>query len=100
MKQRVSHWARRGAGPLLAAVAMIGVAAAAAPAGTAMSGAAAPRADQLAFRDLFRELVETNTSHSIGSCTLAAERMAARLRAAGYPESDLHAFSGPGHPKD
>jgi acetylornithine deacetylase/succinyl-diaminopimelate desuccinylase-like protein len=60
----------------------------------------APRPDQLEFRELFRELINTNTSHSIGSCTLAAEKMAARLRAAGYPESDLHAFAGPGHPKD
>lgn len=60
----------------------------------------APRPDQLAFRDLYRELVETNTSHSIGSCTLAAEKMAARLRAAGYPESDLHPFAVAEHPKD
>ena len=76
MKQRVGHWTRRGVVLLLAAVATSGAAA---------TGTAAPRADQLAFRDLFRELVETNTSHSVGSCTLAAQRMAARLRAAGYP---------------
>lgn len=44
----------------------------------------APRADQLAFRELYRELIETNTTLSEGSCTLASERMAARLRAAGY----------------
>ena len=31
------------------------------------------------FRELYKELVETNTSLSVGSCTLAAERMAARL---------------------
>ena len=49
-----------------------------------------PRPDQLAFRELFRELVETNTTLSSGSCTLAAERMAAHLRAAGFPERDLH----------
>jgi acetylornithine deacetylase/succinyl-diaminopimelate desuccinylase-like protein len=61
---------------------------------------AAPRADQLEFRELFRELINTNTSHSVGSCTLAAEKMAARLRAAGYPESDLHPFADPAHPKD
>ena len=60
----------------------------------------APRPDQLEFRELFRELIDTNTSHSVGSCTVAAEKMAAHLRAAGYPESDLHAFAGPGHPKD
>jgi len=33
---------------------------------------------------LYKELVETNTTLSAGSCTLAAERMAARLKAAGY----------------
>jgi acetylornithine deacetylase/succinyl-diaminopimelate desuccinylase-like protein len=67
---------------------------------TPATTAVAPRADQLEFRELFRELIDTNTSHSVGSCTLAAEKMAARLRAAGYPESDLHPFAGPGHPKD
>ncbi len=67
---------------------------------TAAAPAGAPRADQLAFRELYRELIETNTSHSIGSCTLAAEKMAAHLRAAGFPESDLHAFAEPEHPKD
>jgi len=72
---------------------------AAVAASAATSGSAA-RADQLAFRDLFRELIETNTSHSVGSCTLAAERMAAHLRAAGFPESDLHPFAVPEHPKD
>jgi hypothetical protein len=39
---------------------------------TAAASADAPRADQLAFRELYRELIETNTSHSVGSCTLAA----------------------------
>jgi acetylornithine deacetylase/succinyl-diaminopimelate desuccinylase-like protein len=62
--------------------------------------AAAPRPDQLAFKEIFRQLVETNTSHSVGSCTAAAEKMAARLRTAGYPESDLHLFAVSEHPKD
>ncbi len=52
------------------------------------------------FRALYKELVETNTTLSAGSCTLAAERMAAHLRAAGLPESDLHLFSVPEHPKE
>jgi acetylornithine deacetylase/succinyl-diaminopimelate desuccinylase-like protein len=76
------------------------VAAAAAVAAAAVAAAETPRADQLAFRDLFRELIETNTSHSVGSCTLAAEKMAAHLRGAGYPESDLHVFATAEHPKD
>jgi acetylornithine deacetylase/succinyl-diaminopimelate desuccinylase-like protein len=52
------------------------------------------------FRDLYKELVETNTSLSAGSCTLAAERMAARLKAAGFSDNDLHPFAVPDHPKE
>jgi acetylornithine deacetylase/succinyl-diaminopimelate desuccinylase-like protein len=60
----------------------------------------ARRPDQLAFREIYRELVETNTTLSAGSCTAAAEKMAARLRAAGYPDKDLHLFAVPEHPKE
>jgi len=58
------------------------------------------RPDQASFRALYKELVETNTTQSAGSCSLAAERMAARLKAAGYPDRDLHLFSVPAYPKD
>lgn len=58
------------------------------------------RPDQTAFRALYKELVETNTTLSVGSCTLAAQRMAAHLKAAGYPDSDIKPFSAPGHPKE
>src|SRR5476651_1099369 len=64
------------------------------------SASAQPRPDQAKFRDLYKELVETNTTLSVGSCTLAAEKMAARLKAAGYPDADLHLFTAPGHPKE
>jgi acetylornithine deacetylase/succinyl-diaminopimelate desuccinylase-like protein len=70
-------------------------AAVAVPAGTA------PLAADLAdFRALYKELVETNTSFPNGSCTVAAERVAARMKAAGFPESDLHLIVPPDHPKD
>ena len=49
-----------------------------------MPAIAANRPDQVSFRALYRELVETNTTLSEGSCTLAAERMAARLKSAGF----------------
>jgi acetylornithine deacetylase/succinyl-diaminopimelate desuccinylase-like protein len=58
------------------------------------------RPDQAAFRDLYKELVETNTTLSAGSCTLAAERMAARLKAAGFKDDDIRLFSVPEHPKE
>ena len=67
-------------------------------AGSAM--AADLRPDQRAFRDLYKELVETNTTQSSGSCTQAAAQLAARLKAAGYPDSDLTLFSVPEFPKD
>jgi acetylornithine deacetylase/succinyl-diaminopimelate desuccinylase-like protein len=69
---------------------------------TAAAAAEIPqlRADQVEFRELFKELVETNTAHSNGSCTLAAERMAARLKAAGYTDDELMLFSTPEAPKD
>jgi acetylornithine deacetylase/succinyl-diaminopimelate desuccinylase-like protein len=65
------------------------------------SAAASGQTSDLAtFRSLYKELVETNTTLSSGSCTLAAERMAAHLRAAGFSDSDIHLFSVPDHPKE
>jgi acetylornithine deacetylase/succinyl-diaminopimelate desuccinylase-like protein len=58
------------------------------------------RPDQTAYLAIYKELVETNTTLSAGSCTLAAERVAAHLRAAGYTERDLTPFSVPDHPKE
>ena len=52
------------------------------------------------FRALYKELVETNTTLSAGSCTQAAARMAARLKAAGVPDSDLHPFAAAEHPRE
>jgi acetylornithine deacetylase/succinyl-diaminopimelate desuccinylase-like protein len=52
------------------------------------------------FRELYKELVETNTTLSQGSCTLAAERMATRLKAVGFTDHDLHSFAAPDHPKE
>ena len=55
---------------------------------------------ETAFRGLYKELVETNTTLSAGSCTLAAERMAARLKAAGYNDADIRLFGIPEKPKE
>src|ERR1700722_11130335 len=52
------------------------------------------------FRSIYKELVETNTTLSAGDCTLAARKMAARLKIAGYPDADLHIFEPEGHPKE
>ena len=62
---------------------------------------AAPlRPDQAAFRETYRELVETNTTLSAGDCTLAAQRMAARLKTAGMSDDQLTVFTVPDHPKE
>ena len=52
------------------------------------------------FRDLYKELIETNTALSVGNCTLAAEHMAARLKAAGMSPGDVQIFTAPDHPKE
>ena len=58
------------------------------------------RPDQQTFRALYKELVETNTTLSAGSCTLAAQRIGAHLKAAGFTAKDLTFFSVPDHPKE
>ena len=44
--------------------------------------------------------METNTTLSAGDCTLAATRMAVRLKTAGYPDADIHVFSPPSHSRE
>jgi acetylornithine deacetylase/succinyl-diaminopimelate desuccinylase-like protein len=55
---------------------------------------------QAEFHDLYKELIETNTTVSAGSCTVAATEMAMRLKAAGYPDADLRILVPPGRPRD
>ncbi|MFA9215664.1 MAG: M20/M25/M40 family metallo-hydrolase [Sphingomonadaceae bacterium] len=54
---------------------------------------------QQQLRAIYQELVETNTTDSAGSCTLAAQKMAKRLKAAGYRDSDMQLIVPPGGPK-
>lgn len=58
------------------------------------------RADQKPFFALYKELVETNTVVNEGSCTQAADQVAARMRAAGFTDGEITMFSVPEHPKD
>lgn len=44
---------------------------------------------QLAY-DIFQQLIEINTTDSVGKCTEAAEAMAGRLKVAGFPAEDIH----------
>jgi acetylornithine deacetylase/succinyl-diaminopimelate desuccinylase-like protein len=49
-------------------------------------------------RDIFKQLVEINTTDSVGSTTVAAEAMAKRLRDAGFTASDVQVL-GPNERK-
>ena len=68
-----------------------------------VAGSAAPSAAepvpppiQQLTRDVYQQLVELNTTESVGDTFAAAKAMAARLIAAGLPPSDVHVFqSGP-----
>ncbi|HET6970619.1 MAG TPA: M20/M25/M40 family metallo-hydrolase, partial [Phenylobacterium sp.] len=82
------------------AAGLFGLALAIPGAALAQGAAPAPRPDQQAFRAIYKELVETNTTLSVGSCTDAAAKMGARLKAAGYADADLTYFSVPDHPKE
>jgi acetylornithine deacetylase/succinyl-diaminopimelate desuccinylase-like protein len=59
-------------------------------------GAQSPTAYQQVGRAILKELIETDTTHSTGSTTVAAERMAARLVAAGFPKADVQVVRGTG----
>ena len=59
-----------------------------------------PASDEAAFRDLYKELVEINTTRSVGSCTRAAEAMRARLAAAGIPAADMQILAPADRPND
>src|SRR4051812_29637355 len=45
--------------------------------------------EQKRFHAIYKELVETNTTHSAGDTTLAANRMAKHLRNAGFAAADM-----------
>ena len=48
---------------------------------------------QQAFRGIYQELVEVNTTDSVGDTAKAAEAMAARLKAGGVPAADVQVFA-------
>ncbi len=58
------------------------------------------RADRAAFRELYKELVETNTTSSVGDCTKAATQVADRLRKAGFTDDQLTLYTPPQRPRD
>jgi len=85
----------------LFAVSAFALAACASPPAPSGSGSTADAsAGEPEFRALYKELIEINTTLSVGSCTKAADAMKARLVAAGYPASDLYSLADPKRPQD
>src|SRR5438094_8090557 len=69
-------------------------------AGTLFSAGAAGQdglspADRALARDIFKQLIEINTTDSLGNTPRAARAMAQRLLAAGFPPSDVRVLIGP-----
>ena len=87
--------ASRGAATLGMMAAGVVALATAAPAATTP-----PAPGEAALRDTFRELVETDTSVTTGSCTLLADKVEKRLRAAGYGDAQITRYGVPDHPKE
>jgi len=56
--------------------------------------------DETRFRDLYRELVETDTSATTGSCTALADKVERHLRESGYGDADITRFAIPERPKE
>ena len=67
---------------------------------TASAAPAQQSADERAFFDLYKQLVETNTTLSVGSCTQASKQIATRLKTAGFGDDAITLFATPDHPKD
>jgi acetylornithine deacetylase/succinyl-diaminopimelate desuccinylase-like protein len=59
----------------------------------------APEPDRKLFREIYQELIEINTSDSVGDTTQAARAMAARLKSAGYTDAEMQIIVPPGAPK-
>ncbi len=65
----------------------------------ATAQAQTPTPDQQRLREIYQQLVEINTTESAGNVTQAAQAMAARLKAAGFPDQDVRLVIPSGSPK-
>ena len=83
--------------PMLAALLSASILASAAP---ALAQDAALRPDQQAYRALYKEMVETDTSVTTGSCTALAGKIEAHMLANGFKAGEITQFSVPDHPKE
>jgi len=66
----------------------------------AMAAETPLRPDQATFRELYKEMVETDTSITTGSCTALADKVEAHLRKAGFGDAQITRFAVPEAPKE
>jgi len=83
--------------PLAVAILLFSLAPPSVPAARIGAQAVTLKPNQQLLFDIYKELVETNTTDSVGNTTEAAEKMAARLRAAGFPAEDVQVLVHPGN---
>jgi len=62
---------------------------AAGPSGVSATASPGDAASKALAHDIFKQLIEINTTDSVGSVTAAAQAMAQRFRAAGFPAEDV-----------
>jgi acetylornithine deacetylase/succinyl-diaminopimelate desuccinylase-like protein len=77
---------------------LLGSAAALTLGATARAAAMTDQAADALAHDILKQLVEINTTDSVGNVTTAAEAMAQRFRAAGFPAADVVVI-GPDNPR-
>ena len=58
------------------------------------------RPDQIEYRALYKDLVETDSSITTGSCTLLADKIEAHMKARGFTAREIFRFAVPDHPKE
>ena len=85
--------------PMIRTLAAVAAAGAVAALASTVPAHAAPDPGEAQYRAIFKEMVETDTSVESGSCTVLTDKIAARMKAAGYPEANLHLFVPEGNPK-
>lgn len=86
--------------PNLRTIALAGCALSVLAAGSAAAQTPATRyPGEAAFRTLYKEMVETDTSGATGSCTTLVEKVAVRLRAAGFPAQNIQVLAPADQPK-
>jgi acetylornithine deacetylase/succinyl-diaminopimelate desuccinylase-like protein len=83
--------------PLCLAIIAVGTIAISVQAQSQNSAAGPPAVNQLA-QDIFKQLIEINTTDSVGNVTTAAEAMAKRVRDAGFADNDV-IVAGPNEKK-